>query len=191
MLMMAGRGGATKLASSMMLVARCFSTATARGMLVKEAVHAKAMGFHGDVVRGNVGEFLVRGTSVFGLRHGSTASFGEKDQQQNVQPVAEGGDKEEKKEIVSYWGVPPSRVTKEDGTEWKWNSFRVRLLLSLKLSTFLSFVLVFIDKCLSALPFHVWFWFLESKFHAFLIKKKIFCFFFSLGFFLFLLRYIA
>ncbi|KAH8492097.1 hypothetical protein H0E87_021618 [Populus deltoides] len=129
MLMMAGRGGATKLASSMMLVARCFSTATARGMLVKEAVHAKAMGFHGDVVRGNVGEFLVRGTSVFGLRHGSTASFGEKDQQQNVQPVAEGGDKEEKKEIVSYWGVPPSRVTKEDGTEWKWNSFRIDLVL--------------------------------------------------------------
>ncbi|XP_024437624.2 ubiquinol oxidase 1, mitochondrial isoform X2 [Populus trichocarpa] len=128
MLMMAGRGGATKLASSMMLVARCFSTATARGMLVKEAVHAKAMGFHGDVVRGNVGEFLVRG-SVFGLRHGSTASFSEKDQQQNVQLVAEGGggDKEEKKEsTVSYWGVPPSRVTKEDGTEWKWNSFRRR-----------------------------------------------------------------
>ncbi|KAJ6881526.1 hypothetical protein NC651_028193 [Populus alba x Populus x berolinensis] len=125
MLMMAGRGGATKLASSMMLVARCFSTATARGMLVKEAVHAKAMGFHGDVVRGNAGEFLVRG-SVFGLRHGSTASFSEKDQQQNVQPVAEGGggDKEEKKETVSYWGVPPSRVTKEDGTEWKWNCFR-------------------------------------------------------------------
>ncbi|KAL9372184.1 hypothetical protein Peur_034428 [Populus x canadensis] len=124
MLMMAGRGGATKLASSMMLVARCFSTATARGMLVKEAVHAKAMGFHGDVVRGNVGEFLARG-SVFGLRHGSTASFSEKDQQQNVQPVAEcgGGDKEEK-ETVSYWGVPPSRVTKEDGTEWKWNCFR-------------------------------------------------------------------
>ncbi|KAG6753703.1 hypothetical protein POTOM_041700 [Populus tomentosa] len=131
MLMMAGRGGATKLSSSMMLVARCFSTATARGMLVKEAVHAKAMGFHEDVVRGNVGEFLVRG-SVFGLRHGSTASFSEKDQQQNVQPVAEGGggDKEEKKEsTVSYWGVPPSRVTKEDGTEWKWNCFRIDLLL--------------------------------------------------------------
>jgi hypothetical protein len=191
MLMMAGRGGAAKLASSMMLVARCFSTATSRGMLVKEAVHAKAMGFHGDVVRGNGGEFLVRG-SVFGLRHGSTASFSEKDQQQNVQPVAEGGggDKEEKKETVSYWGVPPSRVTKEDGTEWKWNSFRVRLLLSLKLSTFLPFVLVFIDKCSWALPFHVWFWFLESKFHAFVIKKSFFFFFFLFCILLLFLRFL-
>ncbi|KAL5724605.1 ubiquinol oxidase (non-electrogenic) [Ranunculus cassubicifolius] len=26
--------------------------------------------------------------------------------------------------IASYWGVGPPKVTKEDGTEWKWNCFR-------------------------------------------------------------------
>ncbi|KAJ6672816.1 ALTERNATIVE OXIDASE [Salix viminalis] len=117
-MMMASRGGATKLASSMMLLSRSFSAAAARGMFVKEAVPAKVTAFHGDAVRG----FLVRG-SEFGFRHGSTASFSEKDQQQNAQLVSEGGDKEEKQEIVSYWGVPPRKVTKEDGTEWKWKSF--------------------------------------------------------------------
>ncbi|KAG5233748.1 ubiquinol oxidase [Salix suchowensis] len=117
-MMMASRGGATKLASSMMLLSRSFSAATARGMLVKESVPAKVTAFHGDAVRG----LLVRG-SEFGFRHGSTASFSEKDQQQNAQLVSESGDKEEKKEIVSYWGVPPRKVTKEDGTEWKWKSF--------------------------------------------------------------------
>ncbi|XP_062120600.1 ubiquinol oxidase 2, mitochondrial-like [Humulus lupulus] len=30
----------------------------------------------------------------------------------------------DEKGIVSYWGVPPSRLTKEDGTEWKWTCFR-------------------------------------------------------------------
>ncbi|KAJ6387520.1 hypothetical protein OIU78_017274 [Salix suchowensis] len=117
-MMMASRGGATKLASSMMLLSRSFSAATARGMFVKEAVPARVTAFHGDAVRG----FLVRG-SEFGFRHGSNASFSEKDQQQNAQLVSEGGDKEEKQEIVSYWGVPPRKVTKEDGTEWKWKSF--------------------------------------------------------------------
>nr|TKR79145.1 hypothetical protein D5086_0000274840 [Populus alba] len=126
--MMARREGASKLVSSMMLVSRSFSTATARGIVAKEAVPAKAVGFNGDVVSRNIGEFWVRG-SVFGLRHGSTASYSGKEQQQeevkHSQPVAEGGDKaEEKHAIVSYWGVPPSRVTKEDGTEWKWNCFR-------------------------------------------------------------------
>jgi hypothetical protein len=142
-MMMASRGGGVKLASSMMLVSRSFSTAISRGIIAKEAVTAKAVGFHGDVVRKNIGEFWVRG-SVFGVRHGSTMSFGEKDQQKvemkQTQPVAEGGDKEEKKGIASYWGVPPSRVTKEDGAEWKWNCFRVRLLISLNI--FVVFILI-------------------------------------------------
>ncbi|KAJ6340596.1 hypothetical protein OIU77_008372 [Salix suchowensis] len=126
-MMMASRRGGAKLAGSMMLVSRSFSTAISRGVIAKEAVTAEAVGFHGDVLRKNIGEFRVRG-SVFGVRHGSTMSFGEKDQQKTemkqTPPAADGGGKEEKKEIASYWGVPPSRVTKEDGTEWKWNCFR-------------------------------------------------------------------
>ncbi|RWR86845.1 ubiquinol oxidase 2, mitochondrial-like protein [Cinnamomum micranthum f. kanehirae] len=35
--------------------------------------------------------------------------------------------------VVSYWGIAPSKLAKEDGTEWKWNSFRV-LSLSFSLS---------------------------------------------------------
>ncbi|KAJ0970894.1 hypothetical protein J5N97_018853 [Dioscorea zingiberensis] len=30
----------------------------------------------------------------------------------------------EKKEVVSYWGVAPAKLVKEDGTEWKWSCFR-------------------------------------------------------------------
>ncbi|XP_072958231.1 ubiquinol oxidase 1a, mitochondrial-like [Typha angustifolia] len=29
-----------------------------------------------------------------------------------------------KKEIASYWGIQPSKLVKEDGTEWKWSCFR-------------------------------------------------------------------
>ncbi|KAJ6376062.1 hypothetical protein OIU77_000935 [Salix suchowensis] len=54
-MMMASRGGATKLASSMMLLSRSFSAAAARGMFVKEAVPAKVTAFHGDAVRGLFG----------------------------------------------------------------------------------------------------------------------------------------
>ena len=32
---------------------------------------------------------------------------------------------EDGKLIVSYWGVAPPKITKEDGTAWKWNCFRV------------------------------------------------------------------
>ncbi|KAL8138794.1 hypothetical protein V2J09_004795 [Rumex salicifolius] len=34
--------------------------------------------------------------------------------------VAGGG---EEKRIVSYWGIGPRKLVKEDGTEWKWNCF--------------------------------------------------------------------
>ncbi|XXG78118.1 hypothetical protein AAC387_Pa08g2129 [Persea americana] len=30
----------------------------------------------------------------------------------------------EENKVVSYWGIAPSKLAKEDGTEWKWNSFR-------------------------------------------------------------------
>ena len=33
--------------------------------------------------------------------------------------------------ILSYWGVPPRKITKEDGIEWRWSCFRVKLLRSL------------------------------------------------------------
>jgi ubiquinol oxidase len=35
----------------------------------------------------------------------------------------EGG--QSKKVIVSYWGIDPPKLVKEDGTEWRWTCFRV------------------------------------------------------------------
>ncbi|CAA6673759.1 unnamed protein product [Spirodela intermedia] len=35
--------------------------------------------------------------------------------------AAEGG---KEQAVASYWGISPSKVTKEDGAEWKWTSFR-------------------------------------------------------------------
>jgi len=33
--------------------------------------------------------------------------------------------------IVSYWGVKPMKITKEDGTEWKWSCFRVHYIFGI------------------------------------------------------------
>lgn len=33
--------------------------------------------------------------------------------------------KQDVKNIVSYWGIAPTKVTKEDGSAWRWNCFRV------------------------------------------------------------------
>ncbi|KAE9606974.1 putative ubiquinol oxidase (non-electrogenic) [Lupinus albus] len=70
----------------------------------------------------------VHGVSV--VRNGSTLAMSEKENKNDVGSSFEsaasasaGGNKEENK-VVSYWGVQPSKVTKPDGTEWKWNCFR-------------------------------------------------------------------
>ncbi|KAJ8555248.1 hypothetical protein K7X08_012744 [Anisodus acutangulus] len=34
------------------------------------------------------------------------------------------GDKAKVKAIVSYWGVDPPKISKQDGTPWRWNCFR-------------------------------------------------------------------
>ncbi|XP_078148192.1 ubiquinol oxidase 1a, mitochondrial-like [Carex rostrata] len=38
--------------------------------------------------------------------------------------VSSSGKFKTEKEIVSYWGIQPNKIAKEDGTEWKWTSFR-------------------------------------------------------------------
>lgn len=48
----------------------------------------------------------------------------------DVAPPA-AGDKKPEKEAASYWGVAPTRLVKEDGTEWKWSCFRVRAIVML------------------------------------------------------------
>ncbi|KAJ1431166.1 Alternative oxidase [Sesbania bispinosa] len=51
----------------------------------------------------------------FSVRNGSTLSVSEK--------KAAAGNKEIK-EVESYWGIQPSKIIKQDGTQWKWNCFR-------------------------------------------------------------------
>jgi len=42
--------------------------------------------------------------------------------QKTVSAAPEGQDK---KAVVSYWGIQPPKLVKEDGTEWRWFCFRV------------------------------------------------------------------
>lgn len=58
----------------------------------------------------------------------------EKKVQKNVNTTA--GSEKEKGNIVSYWGVPPSKVANRDGTDWKWTCFRVSTSSPLSLVSF-------------------------------------------------------
>lgn len=70
----------------------------------------------------------VRHFPVMGSRSASTVALNDKQHDKKVEnggaAASGGGDGGDEKSVVSYWGVPPSKVTKEDGTEWKWNCFR-------------------------------------------------------------------
>lgn len=65
---------------------------------------------------------------VIGARNASTMTLGDKQQKEEAPvgggAVAAGSGGKKAKEVVSYWGVQPSKVTKDDGSEWKWNCFR-------------------------------------------------------------------
>ncbi|URE10644.1 Ubiquinol oxidase [Musa troglodytarum] len=59
---------------------------------------------------------------LFPVRMASTAATpavgGERGQGGEAKPSAAG-----KEATASYWGVPPSKITKEDGTPWRWSCF--------------------------------------------------------------------
>ncbi|KAL1197541.1 Ubiquinol oxidase 1a [Cardamine amara subsp. amara] len=70
-----------------------------------------------------------------GVRFASTITLGEKtatptptqENQKKTENESTGGDaggNKGEKGITSYWGVEPNKITKEDGTDWKWNCFR-------------------------------------------------------------------
>lgn len=136
------RGGA-KAASSLLKAARprLFSTATTSTIrsISHETSHllrpvvtelASPSGMSGWI-------WTTRAPAIGGARFASTVTLGEKTTTTDANPKKEekessiggdaGGDKGGKG-IASYWGVEPSKITKEDGTEWKWNCFRVRFM---------------------------------------------------------------
>ncbi|CAD5324318.1 unnamed protein product [Arabidopsis thaliana] len=67
--------------------------------------------------------------AVGGLRDFSKMTFEKKKTSEEEEGSGDGvkvndqGNKGEQL-IVSYWGVKPMKITKEDGTEWKWSCFR-------------------------------------------------------------------
>ncbi|KAF5750578.1 mitochondrial alternative oxidase 1 [Tripterygium wilfordii] len=121
---MMSRGG-TRLAGSSLsaLGQRYFSIVTARSVSHQTA-SGILNGLAGAPVRSVT--FWAR-APVLGLRNGSSMALqGEKTDRVKKEPVAESagapGGKDEKQ--ISYWGIPPEKISKEDGTEWKWNCFR-------------------------------------------------------------------
>ena len=58
-------------------------------------------------------------------RHASAQPIGAHDGNETKEAEAEAEAKPPQKAVSSYWGVPPSRFTKEDGSTWRWACFRV------------------------------------------------------------------
>jgi len=46
-------------------------------------------------------------------------------EEQRQKPEAPAPEGQDKKAVVSYWGIQPRKLVKEDGTEWRWFCFRV------------------------------------------------------------------
>ncbi|CAN8268752.1 unnamed protein product [Cochlearia groenlandica] len=132
------RGG-SKVASSLLAAAkpRLFSTAgtirTVSHHLLKPATAdlATASGSIGDT------QIWFRSPAIGGVRFASTVSLSEKspttaEETETTAPKTEsrgdgdedGGSNKGEKGIMSYWGVEPNKIVKEDGSEWKWNCFR-------------------------------------------------------------------
>ncbi|KAF3548622.1 hypothetical protein DY000_02004785 [Brassica cretica] len=121
---MMSRGGA-KVASSLLKSARprLFSTATTS--TIRSMSHETS-----HLLKPAAADLAGMNTWIWsgagGVRFASTASLGEKTPSQDENPKktedesSTGGNKG----IASYWGVEPNKITKEDGTEWKWNCFR-------------------------------------------------------------------
>lgn len=86
------------------------------------------------------------GPTAFGLaRNWSTLASGvAKEEKPVAQPPVSAAAEDENNNglgIVSYWGVSPPKVTKEDGSAWRWNCFRV---CCPSIYNFMSFFLNFV-----------------------------------------------
>ncbi|XP_028756053.1 ubiquinol oxidase 1, mitochondrial-like [Neltuma alba] len=111
---------------------RFFSTTgtTARALGSEAVLSNVAKGF-GDPVwasRANLSYWLrvplINGGSV---RNWSTISVEQKEKQDasvSASTDSRVGRQNDGKGAVSYWGVEPAKITKSDGTEWRWNCFR-------------------------------------------------------------------
>nr|UHK02568.1 mitochondrial alternative oxidase 1b [Ipomoea batatas] len=134
---MMSRGG-TRLARSLTghVAPRYFSTAVLR----RPATAAGGEAGIGGVFRGGEAAFLHGNPAkaseevlvawmrfpVMGSRRMSTVAVGDDKQKEKDEKnggAATTGSRTDSA-VVSYWGVDPPKVSKEDGTEWKWQCFR-------------------------------------------------------------------
>uniref|UniRef100_A0ABL6VH92 Ubiquinol oxidase n=1 Tax=Cannabis sativa TaxID=3483 RepID=A0ABL6VH92_CANSA len=134
------RSGATRQLA--VVSARLFSSGTARAVANEPAV---MKGLIRSVPTGAAAWTAKNSSAVYWVQRGysssaaargaSTVAVGNGEHDEKVKQVKNGvvsesanvsNDNKDEKGIVSYWGVPPSRLTKEDGTEWKWSCFRRR-----------------------------------------------------------------
>ncbi|XP_043693953.1 ubiquinol oxidase 2, mitochondrial-like [Telopea speciosissima] len=102
---------------------RLFSTATL-GEPATEILTGTSTLFHTTtkVVPVRTSVAWIRFPTV-GVRHGSTLTLNKEGEEKEVKTSSAGGEPEEKG-ITSYWGIAPSKITKGDGTDWKWTCFR-------------------------------------------------------------------
>lgn len=103
---------------------RLFSTATFKDVITTQGATSK---FFGPRFTNNRG---ILGTPILEVRHWSTTAAPEEAREEKpVQPrtIVEYSGKD-KAVISSYWGVAPPKISKEDGSPWRWNSFRVRVI---------------------------------------------------------------
>ena len=89
-----------------------------------------------------------------GVRYSSTLSLEEKEKQDTKEINGSssgstfGGNKGDDKGEMSYWGIAPTRITKPDGTEWKWNCFKVCTMYYVCVSFYLfSMVFYLVHFC--------------------------------------------
>ncbi|KAJ8754422.1 hypothetical protein K2173_002873 [Erythroxylum novogranatense] len=123
--MIACKSSATRLSGTVAAAVgiRYFSTVTSKASTSSRILlHGTPTG----AVVSDVAAFWIR-APVFGtVRKASTMTLTEKEQEEEKKATSlnGGGKKEEEKGIVSYWGVKTNKITKEDGTDWKWSCFR-------------------------------------------------------------------
>ncbi|GMH09145.1 hypothetical protein Nepgr_010985 [Nepenthes gracilis] len=132
---------ATRAAGSMLLTVgpRYYSTSILRSAAGNDHVFVKKMitvasGVTGNPAGGNrraLASFIRFPVST--ARNGSTLALDDaadgKQAKEEKEPETGSarrstvGGPNEKGDFFSYWGVPPKKVTKEDGTDWRWTCF--------------------------------------------------------------------
>ena len=141
------RQSGSKVAGMAGLGSRLFSTSVIKGVhessrITKPPLLAKEVVDTFVRARPAVAVFRVRQYSSTVTLQGETEKEKNKEEEKKVQNVNTTADSEkEKGNIVSYWGVPPSKVANKDGADWKWTCFRVSnsSSSSLSLSGFIFF----------------------------------------------------